>query len=253
MKMTEGIMGMSVAVEILDPTAKGEDIDTILDYFHTIDETFSTYKKTSQISRINNGILKKDNATPLVKKVLKLCEETQGLTHGYFNIHIESVSSRFHRNTGVIDPSGLVKGFAINEASKMLSKMNYKNFYVEIGGDIDIRGLKNMLKWKVGIKNPVDQTKSVKVLHLSDCGIATSGTYIRGNHIYDPIKKKIVTDVASLTVIGPDVYQADRMATAAFAMGEKGMVFLEDLEGFEAYMVNASGKEFETTGFASYL
>ena len=132
MKMTEGIMGMSVAIEILD-VSKGTDIDEILDYFHTIDETFSTYKKTSEISKINRKILRPINASPEVQKILKLCEATRIETHGFFNINIENL----------IDPSGLVKGYAINEASKKLIKKGYSNFYIEIGGDIDIRGNKN--------------------------------------------------------------------------------------------------------------
>lgn len=91
---------MSVAIEVLDTTVKSTDIDEVLDYFHSIDETFSTYKKTSEISRINKKLLKLEDASPEVKKVLKLCDETKLMTKGYFDISVE----------GIIDPSGLVKG-----------------------------------------------------------------------------------------------------------------------------------------------
>jgi thiamine biosynthesis lipoprotein len=241
MKMSEGIMGMSVAVEILDE-ARGSDIDAILDYFHSVDDIFSPYKKTSEISLINLKRKKPEEASSEVKKVFKLCEQTKKQTNGYFDIQVE----------GVIDPSGLVKGYAMWEASQILSKKGYKNFYIEIGGDIDIRGLKNRQKWRVGIKNPFRTTENITVLYLSDVGIATSGLYERGMHIYNPVKKKLATEIKSLTVIGPNIYEADRFATAAFAMGEKGMDFLERQDSLEAFCVTTAGTEMLTSGFEKY-
>ncbi len=240
--MTEGIMGMSVAVEVLDE-ANGSDLDDVLDYFHKIDSVYSTYKKTSEISRLNAKQLTEEELSPDVKKVLRLCEETRQLTNGYFDIHVE----------GIIDPSGLVKGYAIWEASKMLSSKGYKNFYIEIGGDIDIRGNKNGLPWRVGVRNPLNKSINTKVLKLTDCGVATSGTYERGMHIYDPIKKRLAPGIQSLTVIGPNVYEADRFATACYAMGEKGIEFLEKREGLEGFMITKDGKTRMTSGFTNFL
>ena len=235
-------MGMSVAVEVLDE-CDGTDLDSVLDYFHEVDELFSTYKKSSEISKINRGELKTLDASPEVKKILKLSEETKKLTNGYFDLAVE----------GIIDPSGLVKGYAIFEASKMLEKSGYKNFYIEIGGDIEVRGHKNGLKWKVGIRNPLSHEKNARVVYLSNKGIATSGTYERGMHIYDPIKKKLANDVASVTVIGENIYEADRYATAVYAMGLRGISFLEDINNLEGYMVTKDGKEIITTGFDQYF
>lgn len=236
-------MGMSVAIEVLDPYTKSSDIDEILDYFHSMDELFSTYRKTSEISKINKKLLKLEDASPEVKKVLKLCQETKHETRGYFDISIE----------GIIDPSGLVKGYAINEGSKMLIKKGYKNFYVEIGGDIDIKGLKNGQKWKVGVKNPLRTFENARVIYLSNRGIATSGTYERGMHIYNPIKKKLANELGSATVIAENVYEADRFATAVYAMGEKGIDFLEEKEDLEGYLITRDGREMITSGFSKYL
>jgi thiamine biosynthesis lipoprotein len=187
-------------------------------------------------------MLKQEDASPEVKKVLKLCEQTRILTNGYFDIHIE----------GRIDPSGLVKGYAMHEAAKMLLKKGYKNFYIEIGGDIEIVGLKNNQKWKVGIRNPFRPDQNKDVLHLTDVGIATSGLYERGMHIYNPVKKKLATEIKSMTVIAHDIYEADRFATAAFAMGIQGLEFLESQEGLEAFCITEKGEEMETSGFTKY-
>ena len=74
-------------------------------------------------------------------------------------------------------------------------------------------------------------------------GIATSGTYVRGQHIYDPHKpERPIVDIVSLTVIGTDVLEADRFATAAFAMGRAGIEFIEQRDGLEGYVVDRNGR-----------
>ena len=60
-------------------------------------------------------------------------------------------------------------------------------------------------------------------------------------------------DIVSLTVIGPNIYEADRFATAAFAMGKRGINFIETCPGLEGYMVDAAGMATETTGFSSFV
>ena len=91
----------------------------------------------------------------------------------------------------------------------------------------------------------------MKRLALTDCGIATSGLYQRGRHIYNPHDVGDPLDqVVSMTVIGPNVYEADRFATAAFAMGPQGIDFIESLDGIEGYSIDQDGRGTMTSGFA---
>src|SRR3989344_138926 len=79
-------------------------------------------------------------------------------------------------------------------------------------------------------------------------------TDIRGQHIYNPYHPDAaLNDVESLTVVGPTIYEADRFATAAFAMGVDGIRFIEQTVGLEGYMVDASGTATFTTGFEEYV
>ncbi|MGH7245686.1 MAG: FAD:protein FMN transferase [Candidatus Levyibacteriota bacterium] len=242
MKKHAVIMGMPVTVEIVDD-AEEKDVEEIFSYLHYIDDVFSTYKKTSEIEKINRGELAQKDASEEVKKVFSLAEKTAKETSGYFTVHIHNK----------LDPSGIVKGYAIYESANILSKKGYKNFYVAIAGDMEIRGYNTeKKKWRVGIENPFDRKEIVKVVYLSDRGIATSGNYIRGQHIYDPIHKKNADEIASISVIGPNVYEADRFATAAFAMGEKGIAFIETLKNFEGYMIRKDKQALFTSGFQNY-
>jgi thiamine biosynthesis lipoprotein len=211
-----------------------------------VDGIFSTYKNDSEISAINRGGLSSEKWSNDMKEVFNLSEETKRLTGGYFDI-----ISRDDK----YDPSGLVKGWAISKAAKLLKRREVKNFYIEAGGDIQTSGKNTSgLPWSVGVQNPFSSKKEVvKTLRLKDCGIATSGTYIRGQHIYNPKNKnEILDDVVSLTVIASDIYEADRFATAAFAMGKTGIGFIEQLPGFEGYQIDRNGIATATSGFNKY-
>lgn len=237
-------MGMPITVEIVEEQATPADLKTIFDYFTSVDERFSTYKNTSEITQINNKLLTPEQFSRDMQEVLKLSEETKQQTHGYFDIQ---------KPDGSLDPSGLVKGWAIFRAAQSLAP-KFQNFYIEAGGDIQTSGWNSQgEKWSIGIKNPFNQEQIVKVVHLSSQGIATSGTYIRGQHIYNSKRPKAeITDIISLSVIGPNVYEADRFATAAFAMGKQGIYFIEEQEGLEGYLIDKDGVGIETTGWKQF-
>lgn len=237
-------MGMTAVIDIVDMNVKKEDAEKVFDFFKHIDEKFSTYKADSEIEKINRNEIEEKKYSEEMKKILKLADKTKNETNGYFNIEKE----------GRIDPSGIVKGYAIREGSKMLRKYGYNNFYIEIGGDIEVAG-KNYdgEKWKVGIQNPFNKNEIVKVVYLSDGGIATSGNYVRGEHIYDPTTGENTNKIMGITIIGPNVYEADRFATAAYAMGEEGINFIETLNGLEGYMVKNNKRAVMTPGFSKYL
>jgi thiamine biosynthesis lipoprotein len=245
MKQTRALMGMTITVEIAENSAVKTSIDKVFSYFENVENKFSVFKTTSEITLINNGKIKESQWSEEMKLIFVLAEKTKKETNGYFDIAVPD---------GKYNPSGLVKGWAIHNASKLLMVKGFKHFYVEAGGDIQARGKNEQGRyWSVGIKNPFNQEQIVKVLYLKNQGIATSGTYIRGQHIYDPHdRSKPLTEVVSMSVIGPNVYEADRFATAAFAMGEKGIRFIENLKGFEGYMIDKNGIATQTSGFEKY-
>lgn len=245
MRKTELIMGMPVTICIADnrPDAAAAIADTFA-YFRTIDVRYSTYKPTSEISQINQG-LPKEKWSAEIKHVLALCEQTKRETRGYFDIK---------RPDGTLDPSGLVKGWAIAHAAEQLQKRGFTNFYVDAGGDIQPHGTNERGKpWRFGIRSPFNRNQIVKTVAVHDEGIATSGTAIRGQHIYTPQQPdKPLDDIVSLTVIAPNIFEADRFATAAFAMGRSGIVFIEELDGLEGYMIDSKGIATITSGFKRY-
>jgi FAD:protein FMN transferase len=245
MRDTRLIMGMPVTVEIID-AASPLLLEDVFDYFTSVDQRFSLYKDDSEISAFNRGEIVAKKLSAEMLEVFALAERTKNESDGFFEM----------RNAnGIIDPSGIVKGWAIRNAALIIRSAGCKNFYVDAGGDIQAEG-KNAdnENWRVGIRSPFNHQDVIKAVNLSGQGIATSGTYVRGHHIYNPhAPSEKVEGIVSLSVIGPDVLEADRFATAAFAMGEDGIYFIENLSGFEGYMVNAQGIATMTTGFGAYV
>ncbi len=245
MKELRLLMGMPVTVEVADPLATEEMLATVFDYFGYVDAKFSTYRADSEIARINREELDLDDASDDMKEIFALAEQTRLESSGYFDIQHEDA----------YDPSGVVKGWAIFQAAEILREMGAENFYVEAGGDIQMAGRNAEGEiWRVGIRSPFNPHEIVKRLSLTDRGIATSGSYARGAHIYNPLDPEDpLREIVSLTVIGPDICEADRFATAAFAMGRRGIFFVEALDGFEGYMIDRNGRATFTTDFNKYV
>lgn len=240
---TRILMGMPITVAVADAAATKNDLDKIFDYFRGIDERFSPFKEASETSAVDRG-LSREKWSDAMKTVVTLAEKTKQETGGYFDMMTPE---------GKFNPVGIVKGWAIKKAADILRGAGLRNFYVDAGGDIETSG-RNARgeKWSIGIKNPFKQDEIVKTIFATDLGVATSGTYIRGEHIYDPSSGRPVDEIVSLTVIGPDVCEADRFATGAFAMGEKGIRFIEERAELEGYMIDKFGTATMTSGFMKY-
>jgi thiamine biosynthesis lipoprotein len=238
-------MGMPVTLEVVDQAATPEVLDRLFCYFEYVDGKFSTYKENSEISQINRGEISLLDASPDMKEVFDLAEEMKHYTNGYFDIW----------QGDHYDPSGLVKGWTIFNAAEMLREEGFQNYYVEAGGDFQAAGKNSQGEpWHVGIQNPFHPLEIVKVLSVTDCGMATSGTYVRGQHIYNPKDHNTpLIEIVSLTVLGPEIYTADCYATAAFAMGREGIQFIEEQDGYEGYMIDTDGIATYTSGFTRYV
>jgi FAD:protein FMN transferase len=241
-KQTRLIMGMPIVLMTPDESVKNDNIEEVFSFFTYVDETYSPFIESSIVSRISRGEVGEPEYTSELREILAVAKRTKQQTNGYFDV--------WHK--GNFDPSGIVKGWAIAEAAKILSKYT-KDFYIEAGGDIQASGVNDeSTPWQIGVRSPFDRHQNIKVVALSNGAIATSGTAIRGQHIYDPIGGKELNEVASISVIAPNIIDADRMATAAFAMGAKGIYFIEQLDGYEACAVMHNKTTITTTGWHKY-
>lgn len=242
---TRIVMGMPVTITIIDPDATTDDLNDLYAFFADVEGQFSTYRADSELSRLNDGRLSWGDASASMRAMRDRADETKRQTAGHFDAW---------RN-GRCDLAGVVKGWAIATAAQRLRDRGRHNFCVNAGGDIQTAGYgPTGNAWRIGIRNPAVPTEIVQVVALSGQGIATSGTYERGAHIYHPVTPDVDDDrLVSVSVIGANVYDADRFATGAFAMGRHGIGFIQSLDGFEGYAIYASGRAQGTGGFRAWV
>jgi thiamine biosynthesis lipoprotein len=235
----EHCMGTVFTIDVRDPGPWDAAIRHVVAWLHRVDEVFSTYKDGSDISRIRRGELSVDDADPDVGEVLELCRTVEAETGGFF-----TASWR-----GGPDPTGLVKGWAIEQASGLLRAYGSGNHAINGGGDIQLAGESAPGEpWRVGISDPLDRTRVLTVVSGRDIAVASSGTAERGDHILDPTTGRPAAALASVTVVGASLTRVDAYATAAFARGPESIRWLESLPGYEALAVSPYGVRWATSG-----
>jgi thiamine biosynthesis lipoprotein len=144
-----------------------------------------------------------------------------------------------------------VKGWAVERAAELLTSRGVPNSCINAGGDIALRGeYEPGRPWRIGIRHPDDPMALAFVLERTGpIGIATSATYERGAHIIDPRDGLPATPVASATVVGRDLAEADAHATTVFVMGVEGLTWLLEHTDHEGYVITHDGRTYATPGF----
>jgi thiamine biosynthesis lipoprotein len=237
----EHVMGIPVGMDVRDPWVDPAALDRAFAWLRWVDATFSTYRPDSAISRLNAGTLALGDAAAEVRDVLERCDGLRARTRGCFDV----------RARGGLDPSGFVKGWAVEAVATMLVEAGARNLCVHAGGDVRVRGERaSGQPWRVGIQHPHRRDRVAAVLRTRDLAVATSGAYERGAHIVDPRTGRAPEGVLSVTVLGPDLASADAYATAAFAMGVEGPAWTSGLRDYDALTILADGRVLTTPGVA---
>jgi thiamine biosynthesis lipoprotein len=250
----EDVMGMPWMFDICDRSVTLETLSSVVAWLHWVDGTFSTYRPDSQVSRFNRGELTREQLHPDVMEVLDRSEQLRRETGGYFDItapyRLGAAPPAGDGGHGSVEPSGLVKGWAIARAAQRLRDGGATNFSVNAGGDALLSGHPDGDdRWRVGIQHPRAASEIAFVLGLRDCALATSGRYVRGDHIVDPHGASRPAGLLSVTIVGPDIATADAYATAAFAMGAiRAAQFCAALDDYDAVLIRDDDTVVTTPG-----
>lgn len=159
-----------------------------------------------------------------------------------------------------IDLGGIAKGYAADQAAKILDDLGVKRFMLNFGGTVITRGINARL----GIRNPfvAHNNQALGSLTVNDCAVVTSGIYERGveidgkryHHIIDPrTSRPSDSELVSVTLVGNSAEELDALATAVLVLGtEKGLVILRRLN-IEAVFVDKHGNVCATNGLKDAL
>ncbi|WP_367997471.1 FAD:protein FMN transferase [Streptomyces sp. GMY02] len=238
----EHAMGTVFSFDIHDPVTQqvGRALTDAVLWLHEVDAVFSTHRADSTINRLAHGETTLEECPDMVAEVLALCDVATRDTDGFFTATA----------SGRLDPSGVVRGWAVEHASRMLYEAGARNTYIDAGGDLQLRGeTAPGVAWRVGIAHPVYRDQLIAVVHGQDLAVATSGSAERSGHIIDPRTGLPASELLSATVAGAGLAQADAFATAAFAMGDLARSWIASQDGYELLAVTADGETWRSAGF----
>lgn len=158
-----------------------------------------------------------------------------------------------------IDLSSIAKGFGVDKIAFYLDELHFKNYLVEIGGELRAKGLNLQNQpWSIGIEHPsvLQHQSNQLVLPLKDLAMATSGDYRnfrmdaqghRLSHIINPQTLEPISHrLASITVVNPSTMTADGLATGLFVLGEDKALALAEQEHIPVFLIIQTGDTFTT-------
>ncbi len=240
----EPVMGTMVSFELrpgpLDPTRVTAALEASSRALHQVDEEFSTYRPESPMSHLRGGELALADAPDSIREVLRRCAWLKELSEGWFDPWAMP---------GGVDPTGFVKGWAVEEAGKVLTDAGIGDWMINAGGDIATCGRPGPgRRWLVGIVDPEDNRRMIATAALGGT-LATSGRSERGDHILDPTTGRPSRRLLSASVAGPDLGVADALATALSAAGEEGLDWLVAVDDYSALIVRNDRSTLRTPGF----
>jgi FAD:protein FMN transferase len=256
----EPVMGTVVSFDVPAAARRDGSLDAAIRWLHWVDRVFSLYRPDSDATLLAEGLVTVDACAPEMAEVIEACAFFRELSGGFFTA---SPWGRF-------DPSGYVKGWAIEHAAGILTAAGSASHLVNGGGDVQCAGGRPggaagaggtapetpapPLPWRIGIADPFRAGRLALVVAAVDCAVATSGTAERGAHIVNPRTGRPAAGLASLTVTGRSLALADACATAAFAMGPAlARDWLASLDGCQAYAITETGETWQTAGFAALI
>jgi FAD:protein FMN transferase len=246
----EHVMGMPVSIDIRDalpPDSLHDAVREVVAHLHHVNEIWSTWRDDSTITRFARGEVGPEDLPKSMHELLDRCEWWCTESDGAFDIHVPAP------NGTKLEPSGFIKGWAIEEAAQMLRAQSIRNFCINAGGDVALDGESSPGEpWRVGIRHPFDLDAFVDVVVLRGrAAVATSGCYERGNHILDPRTGEAASSVRSTTVVGADLADVDVAATTVFVMGVDGLEWLVD-RGLDGMVITNDGEMHATAGYLAH-
>lgn len=213
-RYVEHVMGMPVSLALrgrhsTDARARAAWADALA-VLREADRVFSTHRADSVVSRLDRGELDERDCPPEVHEVLAIGEAARRDSEGAFDV----------RRDGRLDPSGVVKGWAVERAAAPLRALPDTDFCLSAGGDLTCRTLHpDDAPWRIGVEDPRDPRRLVAVVPVRTGAVASSGAAHRGAHVVDARTGLAPAGLGSVTVIAPSLTDADVDATAAYALG----------------------------------
>jgi thiamine biosynthesis lipoprotein len=253
----------SYASLVVPAGAPGQDdleltVAQVRNWLDAVESALSPYREDSDLCRWRTGAVPLPACSPLLAEVIEAVGSLEDLSEGGF---------RPYDRQGRFDPTGYVKGWAVERAVGIIAEAGVPDAFFGVGGDIQMIGRTGTGRpWRVAVTDPADERRIVAVVQAPDDGrpfaVATSGEAQRGDHIWaglggPPEGSTPGDSLASVTVVGPDLGRVDAFATAIWALARdrplaEAWRWLPD-DDYQAFAVLASGAIHQTSSMGAHL
>jgi thiamine biosynthesis lipoprotein len=214
---------MLVAPETMSRRAVSEALADAVGELRAIDATYSPLRRTSLVSRLRRGEVSADVYAPLADIVAR-CDAMRAATDGWFDAWAVP---------GGFDPSGLLKGWAVERAGARLRAAGISDYAVVSEADLVVRGhAPHGGPWRVAVHRPLAHSGYPMILEMIEGAVGTSGLTGQHGHVVDPHTREPVRHSAATAVFGPDLSIADAYATALVAAGPAGLSWFPTPDGY---------------------
>jgi len=292
----QAIMGTAISVELwCEDKAEGQEaIAAVMAEMHRIDRLMSPYKADSELSLINREASIRPVAVSLeMMQLLKQSVYFSQLSNGAFDITYAAVGRlydyrerkrpsnaqlaeakqaigyrnlvlnqitgtvRFARPGMCIDLGGFAKGYAVDNATKLLRQRGILHANISAGGDSRVIGDRRGRPWMIGVRDPSSADKIIALMPLVDTSISTSGDYerffeedgVRFHHLINPSTGLSPCTVRSVTILAEDGLTTEAFSKMVFVLGiEQGLRLVHAQQGIDAVIVDAAGKLHYSSG-----
>ncbi len=241
-RRVEQLMGMPVCLALrgrhaATPAAEAAWAEVVTD-LRWVDRVFSLWRADSAASRLRRREVTLDEAPPEMSEVIAIAEQAERESGGAFSAFLPTTDGAL-----AFDPTGVVKGWAVERAARFLRDLDATDFCLSAGGDMVCSVVRpDSPPWLVGVEDPHDPTRLVARVPVHDGAVATSGAAHRGSHVIDARTGRPPTGVGSVTVVGPSLTWADIDATTAYAHGPGAADWLRTRAGSSGLVVWADGR-----------
>lgn len=220
-------MGMPISFALRGRCADGPRADRAwadaMADLRWVDLTFSTWRADSWVSRLGRGEVELADCPAEIAEVLALGAAAERESGGAFSCTLPGPDGAPR-----LDPTGVVKGWAIDLAARHLRELPDTAWCLSAGGDLLAHADDDQPAWRVGIEDPADAGRLLAVVPLRRGAVATSGTSHRGAHLVDARTGRTAGGLVQVSVVADDAVTADVDATAAYALGAEGTGWLAD-------------------------
>lgn len=258
-RSTVRVMGTVASIEVVDHgdvERADSAVAAVGAWLTHVDTNFSVHRPMSLMNRVARGEVSAmhpvlgDDLLEVLDRCASLLIETDGVFDAWAVRSPEGL---------MFDPSGYVKGWAIERAADLLVAAGFVDHCIDVGGDLSVSGRDvDGGSWRIGLRDPDDAERCAAVLSLAPpprtrLGVATSGSYERGAHIVDPRRGDHATEIAGATVLGPSIADVDAYATTLYVMGVDGLAWLAQRPGFDGCVITRDRAVFSTPGFDRHV